>query len=146
MERHAQQTLAFIKHGLLDALWTGIIVAVVKLAPLLLFGVKMFFKSVSPTAGASIFNQRQGLFRNDLDMQTLSDTLFASLNAAGVNGIPPADSQEPDDFSLDLDDGGDDASADVLNDIVDLDDDAAAVNDAAVTADERNENLARNAY
>lgn len=151
-ERNAQQTLSFIKQGLSDALWTGIIVAAVKLAPLLLFGVKLFFKSVNPTAGTSIFNQRQGLFRDDLDMQALTDSIFASLNNDGfvpATTASPAQTQQSNDILDDLDDIESDATTvvggDVANDAVDLDDDLVG-GELPVEVDERNGLFARNVY
>lgn len=62
LQRHAQRTLAFIRNGVVNALWTALVVACVKLTPLLLYGAKLLFQSVIPLAGMAIFNNRRGLF------------------------------------------------------------------------------------
>lgn len=49
---------------MVNALWTALVVACVKLTPLLLFGVKLLFQSVIPLAGMAVFNNRKGLFAN----------------------------------------------------------------------------------
>lgn len=50
----------------MNALWTALVVACVKLTPLLLFGAKLFFQSVIPLAGMAIFHNRRGLFADDV--------------------------------------------------------------------------------
>lgn len=64
MERHAAMTLAYIKNGIVNALWTAVVVACVKLAPILLFGFKLMFKSVLPLTGLALFGTNRGLFPN----------------------------------------------------------------------------------
>lgn len=54
-ERTATQTLTFIKDGVVNALWTALIVAAVKLVPLIFLAVKLMFKSVIPLAGFAAF-------------------------------------------------------------------------------------------
>lgn len=43
-----QRNLTFIKNGIFNALWTAIVVVCIKLAPLLLFGIKMLIHSFVP--------------------------------------------------------------------------------------------------
>lgn len=62
LERHAAMTLAYIKNGIVNALWTAVVVACVKLAPILLFGFKLMFKSVLPLTGLALFGANRGLF------------------------------------------------------------------------------------
>lgn len=62
LQRHAQRTMAFIRNGVVNALWTALVVACVKLTPLLLYGAKLLFQSVIPLAGMAVFHNRRGLF------------------------------------------------------------------------------------
>ncbi len=54
----------------MNALWTALVVACVKLAPILLFGFKLMFKSVLPLTGLALFGSNRGLFpqkKDDVD-------------------------------------------------------------------------------
>ncbi|XP_037044264.1 uncharacterized protein LOC119080151 [Bradysia coprophila] len=62
LERHAAMTLTYIRNGIVNALWTAAVVACVKLAPILLFGFKLMFKSVLPLTGLALFGTNRGLF------------------------------------------------------------------------------------
>lgn len=62
IQEHAEQTLMYIKRGLLDAFWTAIIVFGVKILPLIFYGMKLLFKSVIPLAGMAVYHNRQNLF------------------------------------------------------------------------------------
>lgn len=62
MQRHAAMTLAYLRNGIVNALWTAVVVACVKLAPILLFGFKLMFKSVLPLTGLALFGTNRGLF------------------------------------------------------------------------------------
>lgn len=68
MQRQAHQTLSFIKKGIVNALWTAVVVIIVKLAPLLLLGIKLMFKSMVPLAGMAVFQERQDVFRDGFDL------------------------------------------------------------------------------
>ncbi|KAJ6627597.1 hypothetical protein Bhyg_16694, partial [Pseudolycoriella hygida] len=62
LEKHAAMTLTYIRNGIMNALWTAVIVACVKLIPLLLFGFKLMFRSVLPLTGIALFGAGRGLF------------------------------------------------------------------------------------
>lgn len=64
LQRNAQRTLAFIRNGVVNAIWTALVVACVKLTPLLLYGVKLLFQSLVPLAGLAVRHNRRGLFGN----------------------------------------------------------------------------------
>lgn len=66
LERRAAMSLAYIRNGVINALWTAVVVACVKLAPILLFGFKLMFKSVLPLTGLALFGTNRGLFPNHL--------------------------------------------------------------------------------
>lgn len=65
LQRGTQAEVEIVKNGIIDAIWTGVLVAVVKMAPILLMGLKLLFSSFVP------FNNRGGLFgvgaQDDLD-------------------------------------------------------------------------------
>lgn len=77
LQRHAQRTMAFIRNGVVNALWTALVVACVKLTPLMLYGAKLLFQSVIPLAGMAVFHNRRGLFadaeQRDDDEQRFND-------------------------------------------------------------------------
>lgn len=56
----------YIKNGIVNALWTAVVVACVKLAPILLFGFKLMFKSVLPLTGLALFGTNRGIFPQHL--------------------------------------------------------------------------------
>lgn len=64
MERHATMTLAYIRNGVVNAFYTALVVACVKLTPILLFGFKLMFRSVLPLTGLALFGTNRGLFPN----------------------------------------------------------------------------------
>uniref|UniRef100_A0A1B0CNM2 Uncharacterized protein n=1 Tax=Lutzomyia longipalpis TaxID=7200 RepID=A0A1B0CNM2_LUTLO len=53
----AQQTFETIKSDMISALWTGLLVAAVKLAPLILICIKLVFKAILPLVGMSLLNR-----------------------------------------------------------------------------------------
>ncbi|GAB0092619.1 hypothetical protein DMENIID0001_076260 [Sergentomyia squamirostris] len=54
---HAEKTFATLKSDLISAIWTGVIVAAVKMAPLILLGIKLVFKALLPLVGMSLLNR-----------------------------------------------------------------------------------------
>lgn len=59
----------YLKNGIVNALWTALIVACVKLAPILLFGFKLIFKSVLPLTGLALFGARGLLPQRQLNLK-----------------------------------------------------------------------------
>lgn len=109
------QTLAFIKKGFLNALWTAVVVMIVKLAPLLLLAIKLTFKSMVPLAGMSVFQERQEAFRGGFNLAP---------DPVQPSSIPKTNLQKNDADILDDDDEliDDEQNQDQPEDEVDLDD------------------------
>lgn len=63
----------YLRNGIVNALWTAAVVACVKLAPILLFGFKLMFKSVLPLTGLALFGTNRGLFPQYLKKDTDDD-------------------------------------------------------------------------
>lgn len=99
-EQRAQQTLTFIRQTLLDAFWTGIVVAAVKLIPLLFVSMQSFFQSVLPVAGIAAVRQ-QSLFTNN-------HPFFDANKLSGFTGLDTVD----DGADADFDDGDNDFGID----------------------------------
>lgn len=76
LQRRAQRTLTFIKNGIINALWTALAVACVKLTPLLLFAAKLLFQSAIPLASMALNQNRRGHFADadDDDKHYQTDT------------------------------------------------------------------------
>lgn len=62
IQQHAQRTFMYIKRGLIDALLTALVVFVVKMLPLVFYGLKLMFQSMIPLAGMAVYHNQRGLF------------------------------------------------------------------------------------
>lgn len=63
-----EMSLMYIKRGLVDAFWTAAIVFAVRLIPLVFYGLRLIFHSVTPLAGMALYQNRRGLFNNRRDL------------------------------------------------------------------------------
>ncbi|XP_059609275.1 uncharacterized protein LOC132256752 [Phlebotomus argentipes] len=72
---HAERTFATIRSDMIDALWTGLTVAVVKLAPLILACIRLVFKAILPLVGMTLLNRSADVPVQAVPVQAMPSTV-----------------------------------------------------------------------